>query len=107
MGAMTKVMVTIATDGPAPSLDEVRERYGLAGGDLDERFGVVDIAPGQGLYTVLVEQDAAGRITDAATPGSRSTDGEATDGEATTDGDWDASGPYSDPRIEPFGPPEP
>ena len=91
MGAMGKVMVTIRSAGPAPTLEQVRARYDLAEGDLDERFGVVEIAPGQGLYTVLVEESAAAMIT----------------GGGAGDGEWEVSGPFANPRIEPFGPPEP
>ena len=81
---MAKVMVTIrAPEGP-PSLAAVRERYGLADGDLDERFGVVAVDPADHAYTVLVEQSAAARIQ----PGQG----------------WDVEGPFANPRIEPFGP---
>lgn len=84
---MAKVMVTIqALEGP-PTIAELCERYDLREDDFDPRFGVVEIDPADHLYTVLVEDHAAAKI-------------EPTD-------DWDVSGPYSNPRIAPFGPPEP
>lgn len=83
---MTKVMVTIqAPEGP-PTLDAVIERYQLGPDDIDSDFGVVEIDPADHLYVILVEPDAATRIKPA-------------------DG-WDTAGPYSNPRIAPFGPPE-
>ena len=82
---MARVMLTIrAPEGP-PTLAAIRERYGLAADDLDERFGVVAVDPVSHAYTVLVEQSAAARIA----PG---------------DG-WEIDGPFSNPRIAPFGPP--
>lgn len=83
---MTKVMVTIRAAEGRPALDDVVERYGLAPEEIDQDFGVVEIDPDDHLYVVLVTPEAAARIE----PG---------------DG-WDTSGPYSNPRIEPFGPPE-
>ena len=82
-----RVMVTIQlVDGAAPTLDEVVDRYGLDPDDIDAEFGVVEIDPDARLYTILVNPDVAARIQ----PG---------------DG-WETEGPYSNPRIEPFGPPE-
>ncbi len=83
---MTKVMVTIqAPEGP-PSLEAVIERYQLGPDDIDSDFGVVEIDPDDDLYVILVEPDAATRIKPAEC--------------------WDTAGPYSNPRIAPFGPPE-
>ena len=83
---MTKVMVTIqAVEGP-PELGEVIERYGLAPEDIDPDFGVVEIDPDDHLYVVLVTPEAATRIG--------------------PDDGWNTAGPFSNPRIEPFGPPE-
>jgi hypothetical protein len=78
-------MMTIRAPGGAPTLDAIRTRYGLAPDDLDERFGVVAVDPAAHAYTVLVEQAAAARIK----PGEG----------------WDVEGPFSNPRVAPFGPP--
>ena len=83
---MTKVMVTIQVVEGRPELGQVIERYGLAPGDIDHDFGVVEIDPDDHLYVVLVTPEAATRIG--------------------PDDGWDTAGPYSNPRIEPFGPPE-
>jgi hypothetical protein len=83
---MTKVMVTIQSPEGRPSLEAVIERYRLGPDDIDPDFGVVEIDPDDHLYVILVEPDAATRIKPA-------------------DG-WDTAGPYSNPRIAPFGPPE-
>lgn len=79
------VMVTIQAAGSAPSIEEVKTRYGLTPDELDESFGVVEIDPTEHLYTILVDESAASKV--------KST------------GDWSTRGPYSNPRIEPFGPP--
>ena len=83
---MTKVMVTIQSLDEAPTLEAVIERYRLGPDDVDEGFGVVEIDPDDHLFVILVEPEAANRI-------------QPTEG-------WEVAGPYSNPRIEPFGPPE-
>lgn len=82
---MAKVMMTLRCE-VQPTLDQVRERYRLDLDEIDESFGVVEIDPDERLYTIRVEEAAAKKFSD-------------------TD-DWKVEGPYSDPGIEPFGPPE-
>jgi hypothetical protein len=82
---MPKVMMTLRSPAGPPSLAAIRERYGLRPEDLDERFGVVPIDPVDHAYTILVERDVVSRIV----PGQG----------------WEVEGPFSNPRIEPFGPP--
>ena len=84
---MAKVMITIEAPGEPPTVAELRRRYKLAKHDIDEGFGVVEVDPAEHVYTVLVEESAAAKIQ----PGEG----------------WQVEGPYSNPRIEPFGPPEP
>ena len=81
---MAKVMVTLRLDPEQASLDQVRELLGLAAEEVDPAFGVVNISPAEHLYTILVDEAAAGRIA-GADP---------------------VEGVYGNPRIEPFGPPE-
>jgi len=83
---MAKVMVTVQAPESPPSIEELRSQFALDADEIDEEFGVVEIDPEDHLYTILVEEEAAGKIVSTA--------------------DWEVSGPYSNPRVEPFGPPE-
>lgn len=76
-------MLTIRT-ARAPSLEEIRRKYGLDAGDLDEEFGVITVDPDRHAYTVLIDAEKAGRVR--------------------SDDDWTVEGPFSNPRIEPFDP---
>ena len=81
---MAKVMVTLRLDPEQATLPEVRRLLGLAGDEVDAGFGVVNISPAEHLYTILVDDSAAARVADAD----------------------QVEGVFSNPRIEPFGPPE-
>lgn len=74
----------IAKDGQ-PSLQAVRDKFGLAPEEIDEQFGVVAIDPDDHLYCVLLEEVAVLRIHG---------------------GDPTAAvlveGPFANPAIEPF-----
>lgn len=83
---MPKLMMTIHSQGGPPTLEEIVRRYNLQSGDIDDEFGVVEIDPERHDYTILVESEAAKKI-------------------APTE-HWEVSGSFSNPRIEPFGPPE-
>ena len=80
---MPRVMVTLRLDPEQASLPEVRRLLGLATDEVDPTFGVVNISPAEHLYTILVEEAAAARVGDAD----------------------QVEGVFSNPRIEPFGPP--
>jgi hypothetical protein len=80
---MAKVMVTLRLEPQQASLPEVRRLLGLAPEEVDPGFGVVNISPAEHLYTILVEEQAAARVGDAD----------------------QVEGVFSNPRIEPFGPP--
>jgi hypothetical protein len=73
---MAHVMMTVELDPDAATLGAAAGRMGVDPAALDADFGVVPIDPDQNLYTVMVEEDAGAR----------------------------GGGPYSNPRIEPFGP---
>jgi hypothetical protein len=76
---MAWVMVSLQLDPERASLEEVRRLLGLGEDEVDPRFGVVNIDPNEHLYTILVEQEAAERVRDAAP----------------------VRGVFSNPRIEP------
>ena len=81
---MPRMMVTLRLDPAQATLPEVLEVLGLAPEEVDPRFGVVPINPADHLYTILVDEAAAARITDAP----------------------QVEGVFGNPRIEPFGPEE-
>ena len=82
---MPDVMMTVELDPEAATVAKAAERLGVAQEQIDAEFGVVNIDPEQNLYTVLVDEQAAAGASDR--PG--------------------VEGPFSNPRIEPFGPPRP
>lgn len=84
--SMAKIMMTIQSKSGPPSLAAIRARYGLADDEIDPQFGVVEIDPADGTYAILIEETAAAKITNS--------------------GDWKVQGPYSNPKIAPFGPPK-
>jgi hypothetical protein len=80
---MAKVMFTLELDPEEATVEHVRKRLGLEGDALDQDYGVVCIDPERSLYTILVEEGAVPEL----------------------EGAEGIEGPYSNPPIEPFGPP--
>jgi hypothetical protein len=81
---MAKVMFTF--DAPQPlTLEAVKARFGLADEEIDPSFGVIEVDPESHSYTILVEESAGARIRGQAP---------------------EVRGPFSNPKIAPFGPPE-
>lgn len=80
---MGKVMMTIEARGEPPTPESVRRRYALAEGDVDAAFGVVLVDPDDGIYTLMIEESAAPRLASG--------------------GGWTVRGPFSNPRIAPYG----
>ncbi len=83
---MAKVMMTIQSQDSPPQLQDVQLKYGLADDEIDAQFGVVEIDPADGTYAILVEETAAAKISNNE--------------------NWKVQGPYSNPKIAPFGPPQ-
>ena len=80
---MSKQMLTLKLHPDEATLSQVCQRLNLSADEVDSEFGVVNIDPKRNLYTILVEEEAARRVS--GTP--------------------DVEGPFSNPKIEPFGPP--
>jgi hypothetical protein len=77
------VMYTIRLAPEDASVGKVKARLGLGDDEIDEGFGVVNIDPEKSLYTILVDERAAEKLA----------------------GEEAVEGPFSNPRIETFGPP--
>jgi hypothetical protein len=77
-------MLTLQLDPSEASEEDVRRKLDLDDQALDPAFGVVEIDPAQHKYAVLVEEDVAERVQ----------------------GSPEVEGPFSNPQIEPFGPPQ-
>ena len=75
--------MTVKLDPDAASPDQAAQVLGVPKEKLDGEFGVVNIDPERHLYAVLLDEDVAAAVS-------------GTEGVA---------GPYSNPPIEPFGPP--
>ncbi|MDM9645360.1 hypothetical protein [Rhizobium sp. S163] len=79
------VLMMIESPGNVPDLARAAGLLGVDTSEMDAAFGVVPIDPENGKYAVQVRADAAA--------GPRN----------SSDG---SSGPYSNPRIEGYGPKE-
>lgn len=78
-----KVMMTFTYPGGTPTVQDVMRKYGLQAEEMDASFGVIEIDPEDHLYSMMIDSAAAERIQ----PGSGG----------------ELKGPFSNPRIEPFG----
>ena len=86
---MAKVMYNVRWTGEPPTLEAICQRFGFTTDELDQQYGVIEIDPDERLFSILVEQSAVARVgADWGTAENR------------------LEGPFSNPRIEPFGPPE-
>ena len=81
---MSKVMVTIS-GGSRPTLAEVKQAFALSDAEIDPDYGVIEVDDENHVYSILVEEQAAAKISGHG---------------------WSTEGPFSNPRIEPFGPPQ-
>ena len=81
-------MLTLRLPAGQATLDEARKRLGLSEHEVDPKFGLVPLDPTEGTYAVLVSAEAGARA--AASAGDTG----------------EVGGPYANPPIEPFGPPD-
>jgi hypothetical protein len=80
-----KALMTIRSEHGPPTLEAAARQLGVDVTAIDAQFGVIPIDPTQGLYSV--EVDAAQLPAEVA-------------------GQEPYRGPFSNPRIESFGPPD-
>ena len=84
------MLYNVSWAGEPPTLEQVRERFGLDGDEVDHEFGVVATAPDEHLYAILVEDSAVDRLRGESAERAKAIEG-----------------PFSNPRIEPFDLQEP
>ena len=88
---MAKVMLQFRKRGESPTLEEVRSTFDLGADQVDSEYGVVQTDRREGLYVVLVDDTAQAQIEEKIGLAGAGTD--------------PAVGIFSNPHIEPFGPP--
>jgi hypothetical protein len=81
---MAKLLFTLTRKPSEASLDSVKRDLDLGDEEIDSEYGLVAIEPEQDRYAILVEVSESSRL--AELPG--------------------VEGPFANPRIEPFGPPQ-
>ncbi|GII63899.1 hypothetical protein Skr01_39840 [Sphaerisporangium krabiense] len=74
------VLITVRLPQEA-TLEQAVRRLGLSEDEVDTGYGLVPLDPDEGLYALRVTEAAGHRVAP------------------------DGGGPFSDPPIEPFGPP--
>ncbi len=76
-------MVTLKLDPSEATLSNARATLDLREDEVDPNFGIVNVSPEQNLYAILVDEKVADRL----------------------EGHKAVAGSFSNPKIEPFGPP--
>lgn len=84
---MADLMMTVQWPGKAPTIDEIQQRFSLSDEEISKSFGVVEVDPNEHIYTFLVNENSVSKILQSGA-------------------EVKVEGPFSNPRIEPFGPPE-
>jgi hypothetical protein len=86
MDPMAKVMMSIQWPQGQPTLEGIKQLFSLSDDEVDREFGLIEVDPAEHIFTFLVEATSVAKVHPG--PG------------------WSVSGPFSNPRIEPFGPPQ-
>jgi hypothetical protein len=86
-GSVMALMTVTGANGP-PSLEAAAAELGVTVDDIDQSFGIVAVDPQRGLYCVQVPADRVPTDTGSGETGSGET----------------YRGPFSNPKIAPFGP---
>lgn len=81
------VLITVRLPHGA-TIESAMRKLKLSEKEVDLDYGLVPIDPDSGLYGLRVTEESSHRIT------------------ATADDSGDYRGPWSDPHIEPYGPPQ-
>ncbi|GLW22887.1 hypothetical protein [Microbispora triticiradicis] len=89
---MADVLITVRLPAPA-TLESAMRHLDLAEDEVDTAYGLVPVDPRRNLYVLRVTESAGRRVGDTGA-GPRGGDRPRAEG-----------GPYSDPPIEPYGPP--
>ena len=84
-GAEAPPMMLMTVECPAgkPTVESIAQKLGVSADAIDRRFGVIAVDPDRHLYSVRIRADAAVPSYDAK-------------------GNY--QGPFSNPKIAPFGP---
>ncbi|MCJ2129290.1 hypothetical protein [Methylobacterium sp. E-045] len=77
------VTMTVAIPGTKPGIAQAAKALGVKAGAIDRSFGVIAVDPRRNLYAVQVRASAI----------------------ASLPSDGPFQGPFSNPKIAPFGPP--
>ncbi len=88
---MPKVMLNLKGIPEGTTLEQLCSKLSVERKHFDEEFGVILVDPKDGIHTVLVEQSTMKEIPENFRDHWP---------------DVEVEGPFSNPRIAPFGPPQ-
>lgn len=83
------VLMTVTLPADQVTLDAAIAALGVSPADVDVEYGLVPIDPDNGTYALLVSEEAGARVGDDPAAHGRGVEG-----------------PFANPVIEPYGPPE-
>ncbi len=88
---MADMMLQFQYDGGKPTLEKVRELFGLAAEEVDQGYGVTTTDPRAGMYVVLIKPCAEEKVRAKLAERAKK---------------HPAEGIFGNPRVEPTGPPK-